>query len=900
MTLPGSTVAPFSSKNTLYNIEAFWGLILIPNHQPSIPAHLLRSLWNQAVLGDIAGSMKLSLSKTSTLERYSKHVLHCFQTLTVVNCRRKKNQKDPSEWREPDGLASFLLKWNCPTRSSLTCARELFKSMQQFHYISAEGLAFFESWIHDLRRSHYLEPPVIPRRRGSMNPCIGADGLYGVTFYPALAPYQQTAEQVGRISTMMQHYRQKALEFVYVSESNAGLAFEDVIIAQEPRHNHHLASEGNAMPLIREFTENTCPGYGELLPHVSVEPVKNLLLIVAMQTMRYEMIPMFEAIYREHFRNILYCGGPHESIEIFLRKYQSAEGRSFSFLPIHSKYTYECLLGALEMGYNVDGWIMTTDDALINSWNVPRANSSSLWYSGDSNTSVNESNWKNLDPGNQKLPRSIAGVHKVLEFLKNALIGYDAVEDATLERAKRGAAIKDDSLADKILLDKLSPELPQQSENDRPKVIHDLKHGITEQRLNFRGDGDEKLVVDLVELKSIGDGAPVIVDEEPDSLKYQVSSEITESKQPDEEVPPASEKPVIESVLEMFDEPSNTTEEEWAADDDILLTDEEDGEEEPKELPVAEVLHKLLVATRNNTNSSSTDGTEELVSEQELPSETEERQGHRDNPVLDLFLHTQSGIEHESNPVDTLKYDQIDINRAENATETLPAQAEASNESNVGNKVEEATPAITKEEGLADDDKKADEVSHAVDQTLAQLKELYALIKDNLRLSTDEPEVNAKDDSLFGGDRGYRVHPKSLHQFRCEEGTNVEFCRVSLEFLNQLTENNGEEFRLVYDQVPLYYIPKKDQLKFYLLSNLMLQHGVTDEIAVPLILSGLSSEKEWVPLPKSTFTHSKSLDMASFNEDATVLHPVDLQTITADPRYKKVFCLKYMLRVLQL
>ena len=49
LTLPGSTVAPFSSKNTFYSIEAFWGLVLFPagnlSHAPAIPPHLLRTLW---------------------------------------------------------------------------------------------------------------------------------------------------------------------------------------------------------------------------------------------------------------------------------------------------------------------------------------------------------------------------------------------------------------------------------------------------------------------------------------------------------------------------------------------------------------------------------------------------------------------------------------------------------------------------------------------------------------------------------------------------------------------------------------------------------------------------------------------------------------------------------------
>lgn len=70
LTLPGSSVAPFSSKNTLYSIEAFWGLMLLPTAEAStLPAHLLRTIWNQALLGEIAGSLKLSLNTVPTIYR---------------------------------------------------------------------------------------------------------------------------------------------------------------------------------------------------------------------------------------------------------------------------------------------------------------------------------------------------------------------------------------------------------------------------------------------------------------------------------------------------------------------------------------------------------------------------------------------------------------------------------------------------------------------------------------------------------------------------------------------------------------------------------------------------------------------------------------------------------------
>ncbi len=38
--------------------------------------------------------------------------------------------------------------------------------------------------------------------------------------------------------------------------------------------------------------------------------------------------------------------------------FRSRQGSLFSFLPTHRQAAYECLLGALEMGYNIDGYLV--------------------------------------------------------------------------------------------------------------------------------------------------------------------------------------------------------------------------------------------------------------------------------------------------------------------------------------------------------------------------------------------------------------------------------------------------------------------------------------------------------------------------------------------------------------
>jgi hypothetical protein len=63
-------------------------------------------------------------------------------------------------------------------------AKELSKSLS----LKKNDLALIEAWVIDLKSIHYAEPPMLPRRRSQTNPCLGADGLHGVAFYPALQP----------------------------------------------------------------------------------------------------------------------------------------------------------------------------------------------------------------------------------------------------------------------------------------------------------------------------------------------------------------------------------------------------------------------------------------------------------------------------------------------------------------------------------------------------------------------------------------------------------------------------------------------------------------------------------------------------------------------------------------
>lgn len=226
-------------------------------------------------------------------------------------------------------------------------------------------------WIGDMEHVGYNDVPA-SNFVSTSSPCIGDDGLQGVYFSPAV----QRVEK-GRKS-----------KFIDSFSSRPG---------SKPLSSAHVNREVSARAIQR------------LCPTVDLEDQKNaeevhagLLLIVTFSRKEYHNIPFFEVIYRHHFKNILYCGRsscnwpklsciyqtastgePDPVVDEYMAQYQAQRGSHFSFLPAHSRTGYECLLGAIEMGYDVQGYMIVTHDTLINSWNYKNLDPSTVWHGNE-------------------------------------------------------------------------------------------------------------------------------------------------------------------------------------------------------------------------------------------------------------------------------------------------------------------------------------------------------------------------------------------------------------------------------------------------------------------------------------------------------------------------------------
>lgn len=123
-------------------------------------------------------------------------------------------------------------------------------------------------------------------------------------------------------------------------------------------------------------------------------------------------------IYEQKITLYHSTGEPDELVDKYMEQYNGIQGTYFSFLPAHSKTGYECLLGAIEMGYNVDGYLIITQDTLVNSWNFGDLDPASIWHGNEHVQDILPANIDQIDPDGSKIMRSTQGILSALQFLE--------------------------------------------------------------------------------------------------------------------------------------------------------------------------------------------------------------------------------------------------------------------------------------------------------------------------------------------------------------------------------------------------------------------------------------------------------------------------------------------------
>ena len=102
---------------------------------------------------------------------------------------------------------------------------------------------------------------------------------------------------------------------------------------------------------------------------------------------------------------------------------------------------------------------------------------------------------------------------------------------------------------------------------------------------------------------------------------------------------------------------------------------------------------------------------------------------------------------------------------------------------------------------------------------------------------------------------------EELDELQCDDSTNFEICHLVAEFFSVLEGNEKhDEFKIHYDDLPIYYIPAKHKDRLYLMANLFTKvsyetycqnysyttnKNVSDTLYYPLTFTILLSSTMW-------------------------------------------------------
>jgi len=374
-TIPGGRIGAFDTRNTAFGRDIFAGLFLFPEGvgMNEKDQYFIRSLMANVLLKASAGSSKFSVSEISTM------------TAEDIAAKTPLTKK----------YTEFVSSWECTDYTVLRCMQALGGALLRADLIDVRSLELLDMWVSDLKSIGYEDIKTVQSFEAQQEPCIGQDALKGVYFHPSvrIKEYEHRSRQGKILVEDFEHQLKK--------------------------------SESFASRMLKRL----CPSVDlktALANYNQYDPHDNILLIVTFYKKDYHNIPLLEIMYRHHFKNILYCGEPDEVVDEYMKHYNGESGTYFSFLPVHHKQSagYECLLGAIEMGYIVEGFLLVNEDTLVNSWNFGEENlpTTQVWHGNEHAMNVTLENLESLETDPQEIMRSMLGILQAFQFLENVLL----------------------------------------------------------------------------------------------------------------------------------------------------------------------------------------------------------------------------------------------------------------------------------------------------------------------------------------------------------------------------------------------------------------------------------------------------------------------------------------------
>ncbi|ERN12657.1 probable glycosyltransferase STELLO1 [Amborella trichopoda] len=139
--LPQGLLAPVNSFNTLFQSQAFWGLLL-PVSVSSMASDIIRGYWAQRILWEIGGFL---VFYPPTVQRVDKYQAYPFSEEKDLHVNVGR-------------LVKFLINWRSQKHSLFDKILELSYAMAEEGFWGSKEVEFTAAWLQDLVGVGYLQP----------------------------------------------------------------------------------------------------------------------------------------------------------------------------------------------------------------------------------------------------------------------------------------------------------------------------------------------------------------------------------------------------------------------------------------------------------------------------------------------------------------------------------------------------------------------------------------------------------------------------------------------------------------------------------------------------------------------------------------------------------------------
>ncbi|ESO82316.1 hypothetical protein LOTGIDRAFT_170097 [Lottia gigantea] len=318
--IPLNVYSQFNSDNTIFIYRAFWALLL-PKTDSIADAEVIRSFIAQRLLWEIDGYIG-------------------FHATSLHYHRKNKGMNIKSSSQDfTVKLVNFLRGWVCPeSYSFFTCVEFLSFSLQKYELWHFDNYDIVRAWVEDLKTLGYTEP----QRR--------------------LNRYRSPSRRFSDISKSPAIFNQPALLYYAPQETKLS----------------HLSTQVESLRTM-------CPNQTEILTKleknkVAQPRIKNIMLVVAFNTPFTKVIKKIHPIHSLYFKHIVYCSNNSIKFEKDTENFYARVTYLRTYIGDYGALHYLCLNRAMLLSFDVDGYLLTGDDVLLNSWEFVNAPTDKIWF----------------------------------------------------------------------------------------------------------------------------------------------------------------------------------------------------------------------------------------------------------------------------------------------------------------------------------------------------------------------------------------------------------------------------------------------------------------------------------------------------------------------------------------